>query len=97
MQSQISAALVSNIQLMQEIHSYAHKIQKAKYSVPIKLRWTQEETDLLEQAIQMFGHNITKIQQVLVSKTSKQIYFRMHYLNVKQQKYVQKYSFVNYD
>ncbi|CAL5974586.1 SANT/Myb_domain [Hexamita inflata] len=93
MQSQISAALVSNIQLMQEIHGYAHKIQKAKYSAPVKLRWTQEETDLLEQAIQMFGHNITKIQQVLVSKTSKQIYFRMHYLNVKQQ----KFTFVSTD
>ncbi|CAL6061555.1 SANT/Myb_domain [Hexamita inflata] len=93
MQNQISAALVSNIQLMQEIHGYTHKIQKAKYTAPVKLRWTQEETDLLERAIQMFGHDITRIQRVLVSKTSKQIYFRMHYLNVKQQ----KFTFVNND
>ncbi|CAL6013316.1 SANT/Myb_domain [Hexamita inflata] len=75
----------SNIQLLQQVHDYVHQIQQLKYSSSAKLRWTAQENQLLEYALQAFGADIKRIQQMIISKTAKQIYFRIHYIKQKAQ------------
>ncbi|CAL6024224.1 SANT/Myb_domain [Hexamita inflata] len=75
--------LKDNICLIQVIHELNHQIVDLQFNCVQKYRqhWTCSEDQLLNQAIQLFGiHDLEKLRKILVSKTKKQIYYRIRYI-----------------
>ncbi|CAL6078306.1 SANT/Myb_domain [Hexamita inflata] len=81
--AQINALLKKNIETIHQIHKCHHmlKQRQMKELIRERERWTQHEDELLQLAVHHFGNtSYKKIQRMLVSKSTKQIYFRLRYL-----------------
>ncbi|CAL6085096.1 SANT/Myb_domain [Hexamita inflata] len=79
---QIQEQLLENIQLIQAVHAVYHEILDVQHKDAMRRRWTKSEDDLLCLAIHIFGSDdLTKLSSVVLSKSEKQIYFRLRYIN----------------
>ncbi|CAL6117030.1 Homeobox-like_domain superfamily [Hexamita inflata] len=83
MNSLVAEQLKENIALLQAIHEANHKIVELEFQHDRaqRVRWTAQEDALLRYSAGAFGSDLAKIQAVMVSKTKKQIYFRILYQN----------------
>ncbi|CAL6084415.1 SANT/Myb_domain [Hexamita inflata] len=88
MNSLVAEQLKENIALLQAIHEANHKIVELEFQHDRaqRVRWTAQEDALLRYSAGAFGSDLAKIQAVMVSKTKKQIYFRILYQNRQQTK-----------
>ncbi|CAL6022621.1 Hypothetical_protein [Hexamita inflata] len=88
MNSLVAEQLKENIALLQAIHEANHKIVELEFQHDRaqRVRWTAQEDALLRYSAGAFGSDLVKIQAVMVSKTKKQIYFRILYQNRQQAK-----------
>ncbi|CAL6092975.1 SANT/Myb_domain [Hexamita inflata] len=88
MNSLVAEQLKENIALLQAIHEANHKIVELEFQHDRaqRVRWTAQEDALLRYSAGAFGSDLAKIQAVMVSKTKKQIYFRILYQNRQQAK-----------
>ncbi|CAL6099423.1 SANT/Myb_domain [Hexamita inflata] len=88
MNSLVAEQLRENIALLQAIHEANHKIVELEFQHDRaqRVRWTAQEDALLRYSAGAFGSDLAKIQAVMVSKTKKQIYFRILYQNRQQTK-----------
>ncbi|CAL5974938.1 Homeobox-like_domain superfamily [Hexamita inflata] len=69
--------------LLQAIHECNHNILQLEYKLneAQRIRWTQQEDALLKYSCDVFHNDLNKIAGLIMSKTKKQIYFRVLYLN----------------
>ncbi|CAL6055878.1 SANT/Myb_domain [Hexamita inflata] len=82
-QRHIQQQLILNISLTQAIHAINHQIVELQFQAAKIQRkhWTQFEDRLLSTAVSVFGtEDLEKLRQVVLSKTKKQIYFRLRYM-----------------
>ncbi|CAL6005178.1 SANT/Myb_domain [Hexamita inflata] len=72
-----------NFNILQQIHSYTHEINRIKqtHKYVQRERWTKAEDAILLDAVQIIGNrNCDLIAALIRSKTSQQIYQRLRYL-----------------
>ncbi|CAL6086627.1 Homeobox-like_domain superfamily [Hexamita inflata] len=79
----------ANYIVLNQIHQYIHAIKAIK-NKRNQDQWSQEEDQLMNIAIQIYGKNITVISYVLISKSEAQIYQRLRYLRERQVKKTKK-------
>ncbi|CAL6096983.1 SLIDE_domain [Hexamita inflata] len=83
MNQSIISQIIDNIVITQAIHKINHDILNLQFKSlqNVRKQWTKEEDALLIQATMLFGvHNLDRLQLIVISKTKKQIYFRIRYI-----------------
>ncbi|CAL6084002.1 Homeobox-like_domain superfamily [Hexamita inflata] len=95
MQKQIVQALQANYVLLHQIHLQKHinrfMINKQKQQHIRKTdKWSQEEDQLMDIAILIYGENVTAISQYVASKSQAQVYQRLRYLRERRQRKLDK-------
>ncbi|CAL6117157.1 Homeobox-like_domain superfamily [Hexamita inflata] len=84
---QINDLLKENYLILHQIHQYAHQIHKCKHkSRPLNQKWSDEEGQLMDYALTIFGVNYKALSNVVTSKSKDQVYQRIRYLKDKQRK-----------
>ncbi|CAL6084004.1 Homeobox-like_domain superfamily [Hexamita inflata] len=86
-QMKIAETLQANYVLLHQIHLFLHvnckqsyKRQKNQYRQNQNDRWSQEEDNIMNTAIQIYRENVKAISQVVASKSRSQVYQRLRYL-----------------
>ncbi|CAL5994410.1 SANT/Myb_domain [Hexamita inflata] len=70
------------VELLTQIHLVNHQISELKAKTNRRrVKWSQDEEDLLTFCVQMFGPNeYIKYSQVLGTKTKTQIYYHLRHM-----------------
>ncbi|CAL6010393.1 SANT/Myb_domain [Hexamita inflata] len=77
--------LLDNCVKLQEIHSVIHNINQLNLKVRknMHVKWSDQEDQLMDVALMLFGKNYSTISKIIVSKTPAQVYQRLRYLKGK--------------
>ncbi|CAL6026588.1 SANT/Myb_domain [Hexamita inflata] len=85
MRTQLKELLLDNCVKLQEIHSVMHNINQMNLKVRknMHVKWSDQEDQLMDVALLLFGKNYSVISKIVVSKTPAQVYQRLRYLKGK--------------
>ncbi|CAL6008850.1 SANT/Myb_domain [Hexamita inflata] len=85
MRTQQKELLLDNCVKLQEIHSVIHNINQLNLKVRknMHVKWSDQEDQLMDVALMLFGKNYSIISKIVVSKTPAQVYQRLRYLKGK--------------
>ncbi|CAL5973779.1 SANT/Myb_domain [Hexamita inflata] len=86
MRTQLKELLLDNCVKLQEIHSVMHNINQLSLTVRkyMHVKWSDQEDQLMDVALLLFGKNYSAISKIVVSKTPAQVYQRLRYLKGKE-------------